>query len=597
MSSNELVVTKKRYPAGWTIVDHIPPKAEYQSRWFVHDHEVRQKFAAQSNDTLERKAVRVIEAIDWESLEEVVCEPGWLDRLSLERYIFFLVYPSHPSIRYQGQVVSFCQLPLSKMGGAGLKSAFFQLLTITRAMSFHPMIVEEDLSRTYYVIVNPGATFTFFEGTGKHLVTIKATHTYVVSEGICAGQEITVPAQVHEQTRAALLSTTLVVRFTEAESYQSSMAAYYAQTNRRHAQLLSSVLKSIPESVRCVFPMDGTGIGARLRPGSVSGDRASHWLTAPDTLQEEAKDTVLRAQPGDAIIVMYGATFLDQETVSILKERQHTVILVDAHLYPLPLDNLTVWGSTIWGYNVPWEMPALPSDTIEISETPLYSDNLLYLNEVIDVQEWVKTVAWYVDQKGKVTSSLPWMKQFLLAIKANVVEGQGVPVFMSYDKAVETGKPFFFIPTGTMSHEPQEVKDDVEIQLDVGKLYQVSARMRPAFKYGCGDIVWSSHAVDYEHFSQSDSYKAKYHIVFSPPSMGVVQVKMMDTLMIRNNGVSATFNRHRPEDFPKSASKLYGNSVPTTFITVMQSWYGGVPPQLHKVKGKVYTRGRGRKKR
>lgn len=311
--SSETVKVRSAYAIHSVILHHIPEKAEYVSRWKVHSHDERELFRPWTSDALEKRAEIYVSRFNWEEIVvSTLCEGDWIDSLSLEKFIFYLVYPSHPSIVFNGQLVSFGQLPMSCVRPRGLKLAYFHALTICRDMSFS-VSAAVPVVDVVKLICEPGETLHFFRGEGKHLITVQATSTFIVHEKTTQllnyADEVTVPPQVYEQVRAHLFSTTKTVNFTNAEEYGSNMAAYYARTHRKHAQMVRDIVSAIPPSVRCVFPMDGTGVGARIRPGSISGDSVKHWLTHEDTVQEEALATMKRAGPDDVIIVMYGAVF------------------------------------------------------------------------------------------------------------------------------------------------------------------------------------------------------------------------------------------------------------------------------------------------
>jgi hypothetical protein len=569
------------------VTSHIPDRAYYTTRWKIHQLDPVERFTAQSDDWVERNAERISANMDVAKHLSTVTFYGdnWLDDVSVERYLFFLLYPTAKVILDGESQISFMDVPLRHKTMAGIKSAYFQTLTITRNMSYHAHALMLEKQAEWVVAVPTYDGITYRQGKGREILRVKTDRIYVICEGATSGPQITVPDQVQEQTRAYYYSSTKKVRFIDEETYDTEMASYVAQTNASHVKLLRKVLEKVPPASRCVFPMDGIGIGYRMRPGSISGDRSKHWLTHEGVCHEEALDTIKRAQPGDVIIIMYGASFLSTEIHSYLAKITNPIILIDAHYYPLPIRGVKVWGKTIWSYRVPFTLPPLPSDTITIEQTPIFSDNLLYLSEVIDVMEWTKTIAWYtLSQHGRVTSSLDWMTDFLKEVSANYVDSEGCPVYATYEKGLSDGREFFFVPIGAMCASPITIGERVRYDLEIGKVYKLPSWIASRFYQHEGEYVWSSSETKFTIEAKRNKRHSLIEVEFSKPTFGKIIRRDNMVLEIQYKDNRGVFKREEPDDFARLVKKLYGNSIPSTFREVMSAWYGGMPPQLFRTR-------------
>jgi len=569
---------------------HVPDKAEFDTRWRVYDIDNGERFEPQVGSDVESMVDRVYKSLNVEIEREKIDKWGdeYLDTLPLTRFVFMLVHPLVPVVRREGIELSGSELVFSKYHFKGIKLAMITSLTM-RFRASHHACAELKLHPIISVICKPSYEgLKFYEGVGRQILKVFSGEEYTVCEG--EGRiECDVPEQVREQTRAYYYSMTKKVSFAKAEEYDSNMAAYFAQKWAPHAAQLKCILDQIPTGRRCVFPADGVGLGARLRPGSVSGDRVLHWLSHEDVIKEEIIDTLYRSRPEDVIIVMYAAVFFGPQERTWLANAKNPVIFVDAHYYPMPIMGVRIVDQHVWSYRCPEIRGPVPTDEVTIESTPVYSDKLLFLGEVIDVQEWTKTIAWYaLSQRGRVTSSIPWMRDFLKAMKLNVCNDPGIPAVMS----IEKGKAFeryYFIPTGQISPEPIVLGEKIDYELNVGELYRVPENLLPAFKTKEGDLVWSAFTEEFEWRNRTNEVHQTVQVRFVHADMGRVIVRTELLLQVSYQGNVSEFHRDSPNLFKSRAGQLYPKGIPSSFVRFFTEWYGGIPASLF-VKKKVKRR-------
>jgi len=421
----------------------------------------------------------------------------------------------------------------------------------------------------------------FYRGEGKEeLVTVVLETTYKVYLGGDQHIPFDAPSQVYEETRKALYEQVKDFNFAKGD-YSRNMASYVTLRHAQHLSQLRTILLSVDGL--CAFPADGMGLGVRLRPGSISGDVVKHWLTHSDTRQEDIGATVRRAGKDAVIIIMYAAVFLSEEDKILLASISNPVIFCDAHYYPLPIRHVKVHGPHVWSYR--WKgalSQDVPSDSSIIEETPIHSDNLLFLDRTIDVQEWTKTISWYTQvQRGRVTSTLPWMLDFLISLGSNVVRGESTPALMDLKKGLALERPFFFIPIGAIYDRCEKVDRSVHYELPVGKVYQVDLDHAKLFPYSEDDMVWSTFPQDYSKELATPTIHQHIRIQFVEQEWGRIALQDNSHMEVVFKDKKVVFFKLRPELFPLLATQLYGEKRPRSFLRAISSWYGGFPPSLH----------------
>lgn len=565
---------------------HIPDKAEYETKWRIYDIDRDELFEADLSSSVEERILNILRRTDREAHRSRVDEwtESYMEYITLERLVFMLTYPTVPVISRNGFIFSASEIPYSAFRFVGLKMAILIAMTIAYPRKHHAEALPQLVLVHYVISVPTYEGFTFYEGQGRELMRVMSGDEYIICEGEQNSSPCDVPDTVREQVRAHYYSQTRKVRFAVAEQYDSHMAAYFAQKWGRHADQLKALLAQIPENRRCVFPADGIGLGARLRPGSISGDRVRHWLSHEDVQTEEIITTLQRAAPTDVIIVMYAAVFFGPEEKTQLSSMPNPVIFVDSHYYPMPIRHAQIIDQHTWAYRSPPVKGTLPTDQITIEDTPLFSDKLLFLNETVEVCEWTKTVAWYaISQQGRVCSSIDWMRDFLNALKLNVVKGPGIPAVMTLEAGARYER-FFFIPTGQITPEPIDIEPRVECVLEVGTVYRAPDTFVKAFKCSEGDCVWSSFSDEYEWRDTTDTIHRTIAIKFAPPDVGRITQRTELCMTISFESRVGVFHRDSPHQFKTSASHLYPRGVPTSFIKVFVEWYGGLPASLFQKK-------------